>query len=555
VHGVNILLKKRTAISACFIFLLLFILNLFSVSSFEIKKVTLPISERNVYAQEPVKVDENNRGPLVGVNMRGYYTNIPQERDFKVPIPPNYYEQSFKTLSQSGVDFVRYLFFWESYERDPFSFMSEIQTVAQAADKWGIKVLYANDQYHTSSWLEPKSATGFPASLFKDNTSYPYGTGGAPGPKDVTAKKWWGDWLNRSVKDVNGVDGWTLQAEFLKKIVNTVDKHKSTLGYEILNEPHIRSADQWEKVGKYNSFMTDQLRTATQKTIFYDRQVPADLYGPVGATPENMAKMAPANRENVVFKATLYGVPFPKSFAEDRLNAYVKAAQLAGVPLCMCEFNMKPYKQYPEADIQPNQTLVNLFVDKFEEVDAWGWAYWLWNFRPHTNPNFNLINVTKEENIQPTTNFGFIRNTIALESSDQFPSLDSNGTTLLNEKQSSTANSSSTSSKTSSIFQQIEEDTIFPTVNITTVGVAQPVGNTVLVTGQAFDVGSDIKDVGVRVDDGRFEPANPDDEKGWLFWSASVPVEGLKAGDHEVVARATDNANNTKREAVGFSVQ
>ena len=142
-----------------------------------------------------------------------------------------------------------------------------------------------------------------------------------------------------------------------------------------------------------------------------------------------------------------------------------------------------------------------------------------------------------------------------LESSDQFPSLDSNGTTLLNEKQSSTANSSSTSSKATSIFQQIEEDTIFPTVNITTVGVAQPVGNTVLVTGQAFDVGSDIKDVGVRVDDGRFEPANPDDEKGWLFWSASVPVEGLKAGDHEVVARATDNANNTKREAVGFSVQ
>ncbi len=51
--------------------------------------------------------------------------------------------------------------------------------------------------------------------------------------------------------------GWAFQAEFLKKIVNAVDKHKITLGYEILNEPHIRSTDQWEKVGKYNSFMTD----------------------------------------------------------------------------------------------------------------------------------------------------------------------------------------------------------------------------------------------------------------------------------------------------------
>jgi hypothetical protein len=307
--------------------------------------------------------------------------------------------------------------------------MSEIQAVAQTADLWGIKILYANDQYHTSSWLEPKTATGFPASLFKDNPSYPYGTGGAPGPKDVAAKKWWADWLDRSVKDANGVDGWTLQAEFLKKIVNTVDKHKSTIGYEILNEPHIRSTNQWEIVGKYNSFKTDQLRTATQKTIFYDRQVPADLYGPVGATPENMAKMAPTNKENVEFKATLYGVPFPKSFAEDRLNAHVKAAHLAGVPLCMCEFNMKPYKQYPEADVEANQTLVDLFIDKFQEVNAWGWAYWLWNFRAHTNPNFNLISVTKDEIIQPTQNFNYIENTISTPKSQNATDISSDKST------------------------------------------------------------------------------------------------------------------------------
>ena len=74
------------------------------------------------------------------------------------------------------------------------------------------------------------------------------------------------------MKDTRGVDGWTLQADFLKKIVNAVDKHDSTLGYEILNEPHVRSEDQWAKVGKFNSFMTDELRTLTGKTIFYDKQ-------------------------------------------------------------------------------------------------------------------------------------------------------------------------------------------------------------------------------------------------------------------------------------------
>ena len=63
----------------------------------------------------------------------------------------------------------------------------------------------------------------------------------------------------------NGVDGWTLQGEFLNKKVNAVDKHKSMLGYEILNEPHIRSTDQWEKVGKYNSFMTNRCQNPDSK--------------------------------------------------------------------------------------------------------------------------------------------------------------------------------------------------------------------------------------------------------------------------------------------------
>jgi hypothetical protein len=41
-----------------------------------------------------------------------------------------------------------------------------------------------------------------------------------------------------------------------------------------------------------------------------------------------------------------------------------------------------------------------------------------------------------------------------------------------------------------------------------------------------------IKEVRVRVNGGCFEPAKSDDEKGWLLWSASVPVENLKDGEH-----------------------
>ena len=61
------------------------------------------------------------------------------------------------------------------------------------------------------------------------------------------------------MKDTNGTDGWTLQSEFLKKIVGTLDSHKSTLGYEILSEPQVHSVDQWEKIGTFHTFMVNEL--------------------------------------------------------------------------------------------------------------------------------------------------------------------------------------------------------------------------------------------------------------------------------------------------------
>ena len=146
--------------------------------------------------------------------------------------------------------------------------MAEMQTVADVADKWGIRVLYANDQFDTSSWLGPKTATGFPSSLSENDPDYPYGTGGGTGIKDHTAKKWWDDWIDRKIKDQDGNDGWSLQIEFLKQIVNTVDNHNSSFGYEILNEPHVNDASQWEKIGKYNTYVVDELRTLTKKTYF-----------------------------------------------------------------------------------------------------------------------------------------------------------------------------------------------------------------------------------------------------------------------------------------------
>jgi Cellulase (glycosyl hydrolase family 5) len=361
-------------------------------------------------AQQQTTTATNATTPFKGVNMRGIYTNVVEFREKSTSnVPKNYYEDSFKAISQSGLNLVRYLLFWEGYVKNPTLFMNEINSVAQNADKFGIKVIYTNDQYHTSSWLEPEAGYGFPSFLFEsDAKKYAKGSGG--GPKSPTDKIWWANWLNRSIKDADGNDGWTLQADFMKKIVNVVDKHPSTLGYEIINEPHVYSIDSWQKVGNYNSFITNQLRTVTQKTILFDRQASPGIGGPEGITAENMAKMAPSNKTNVVFKATLFGSPQPGTIPGERFDLYVKTAQIAGVPICMCEFSVKQYGSEPVSDLDQKQ--VNFFIQKFSQAKVWGWALWIWDYNPRSNSNFNLVTF-KGDTIKTTPIINFVKNAIS----------------------------------------------------------------------------------------------------------------------------------------------
>jgi hypothetical protein len=495
-----------------------------------------PVYAQNVQNSNNASTSNNASRPFIGVNMRGYYTSsILENRPFgNTSFPANYYEDSFRAISQAGMNFVRYLLYWESYEKNPSQFMSELNIVAKTADKYKIKVLYDNDQYHTSSWLEPDRGYGLPSSLFEDNPSYDFGGGGGFESDQPTGENWWTDWWNRSVEDTNGTDGWTLQANFLKRIVNAVDKNPSTLGYEILNEPHVYKQDQWEKIGKFNTFITDELRKVTEKILVFDRQVPPDIYGPIENTPENMAKMAPSNKTNVAFKATLFGLPFQGEEPEERLTTYVKTAQIAGVPLCICEFNLRLSDRYhPVSDL--NQTLLNLFIQKFQEVKVWGWAFWIWDFKAHTEqPNYDLIRFNGNQ-MQTTKYYNYLKNSIL-----------NVATAAKNTSKNSSISQSSISATTP--IQEIIQDTIFPTIAITNIKIQkdeQTNNNNILqVEGQGIDVGSGIKTVEIRVDDGTYIPAKPKVDGDWLNWAASIPVKSSNA-NHKVIAKAIDNTNYT----------
>jgi hypothetical protein len=346
--------------------------------------------------------------------MSGFHTRNPQARNPSYDLPANYFEDSFRIVSEAGMNHVRFVLFWESYIKDPTSFMNELNAAANAADKWGIKVLYDNHQFHTSSWLNPQRGTGFPSFLFENNPASPLGSGG--GTQFPAAQSWWTDWWNRSVKDANGGDGWTLLADFLKKIVTTVDAHPSTIGYEILSEPQVHNVDQWEKVGNFNTFITNELRTLTQKTIAYSMNIPVELDTPRGVNPEHLAKMAPDNKTNVIFKVSLYGLPSPDTYQGDRLNTFIQAGQLAEVPLYFGEWNnvVRERSINEEGEvvtqISPelsniNQTEANLIVKTFKDTDAWGMAYWQWNIDAHPIATYNLIRGADATGVPQTTNY------------------------------------------------------------------------------------------------------------------------------------------------------
>lgn len=358
---------------------------------------------------------------LIGVNMLGYYTSLPQTRDFKNPFPDNYYDQSFKIIKDGGMNHVRFVYYWESFVKNPIAFINELKFAATLADKYGIKIIYDNHQFHTSSWLNPQRGTGFPSFLFQNNSAYPYGSGG--GPKYPSAAAWWTDWWNRVITDTNGTDGWNLQAQFLKKVVSTVDSHPSTVGYEILSEPQVHSADQWEKVGKYNTFMTDEMRKVTKKNIIYSMSIPVDLKSNIGVNATNLAKMTPTNKTNTIFKFSIYGLPSPGSYQEERLKMFLSAGNLSGVPVYIGEWNNVArdkvineegdfvYEINPKAsDITPEDTTV--ILKKFNEIDPYGWAFWYWNFRPHRVENFNLVTSDANENLIPTKYFDILKNAV-----------------------------------------------------------------------------------------------------------------------------------------------
>ena len=239
------------------------------------------------------------------------------------------------------------------------------------------------------------------------------------------AKIWWSKWWNRNVTNTDGKNGWSLYANFLKKIIKIVDDHKSTLSYEILSEPQVHVSDEWQKIGKYNSFITSQIRKVTDKTIVYSMNVPISFKtNSIDLTAQNLAKMAPLDKKNVVFKISVYGIPIPNTYQGNKLDILTEAGRIAGVPMYIGEWNEVSREEKINENgnlafrIDPaksnlTQVTADKLVNEFKKIGVWGMAFWNWNYVSNPAPNFNLIRVSDDGHIQTTKYFKIVEKAIS----------------------------------------------------------------------------------------------------------------------------------------------
>ena len=192
------------------------------------------------------------------------------------------------------------------------------------------------------------------------------------------------------------------------------------------------------------------------------------------------------------------------SYAEARLHYYAKTAQLAGVPLCICEFNLRAYDRYEVGEsknVTMTQDNVDLIVAKINELGAWGWGAWLWNLKEHSNPNYDFVDF-KEDTIFTTQNFDYVKNAI------------------------------------SNYRVQGSHDTISPGLYIAPPQISSDKRH-LYANGYAFDVGSGIKSVRVHTNDGEYVNVLPTEYRGIWNWTATLPIAIDKS--HRIIGLAIDN--------------
>ena len=130
-------------------------------------------------------------------------------------------------------------------------------------------------------------------------------------PSHEDLEKFWNVWWDNELKNSEGKGGWDVQLEYFKSIIKIVNHKKSTLGFEILNEPQVFRQGDFKNVGSYHEYIMRNLNTITDKILFlcYTNSASFNAIN----LPTEQARTISSN--NDFRKKIIYDVhPYPPSF-------------------------------------------------------------------------------------------------------------------------------------------------------------------------------------------------------------------------------------------------
>ena len=146
--------------------------------------------------------------------------------------------------------------------------------------------------------------------------------------------------------------------------------------------------------------------------------VPVDLKGPIQLTPENLAKMAPTNKENVMFKISVYGNPERDQYQKQRFDLFLKTSELTGDPLYVGEWNNVVRTQVngvfvlDPAKSGLDQQTTDAMLQAFKDKNITASAFWKWDYHDAPTASFNLV-LLQNGTLAPTQYYTFLKNSVA----------------------------------------------------------------------------------------------------------------------------------------------
>lgn len=209
---------------------------------------------------------------------------------------------SFPMMKSYGFNLIRVPISWKAYLANPTQYAGYLQQVASEADANGISVVYVgfagSGGGGTTGWSY-NTQQFFPSSILSGYSD-----------QSTFYSAWWANQVP---------NGWNeVASQFWQPLVQIVDSHSSTLGYEIMNEPSY-GFTSYSQVQPYNQFVYNTIRQAgSSKYVVWCAKDGTDL------SSSDMLASAPKG-SNIVFDIHYTGTSSGSAIAALESNIGISA--------------------------------------------------------------------------------------------------------------------------------------------------------------------------------------------------------------------------------------